>query len=420
MGKRIVICSDGTGQSDDGINPSNVARLCSLLDLTDRAQQICCYDPGVGTVPGPKVSALTESADRCSTSRGPGGPVRAPRLAAMTAGLAVGYGLKQNVEQLYGYLAEHFEKGDSIYLFGFSRGAFTVRVVAGLVNRFGLLLPGHLDRFEEAFGLYEPHYESYRDRPGELAELKRRIADFKTTHARTDECRVHFLGIWDTVKSYGYLKPKSLPHTRHNPIVDTVRHALSIDERRSFFALTTWGGRDQDVEDKCVPLGEEPLSGDVEEVWFAGDHSDVGGGHEEAVGLAMISLKWMVNEAFSRELKVDEGKYGDMLTHLDRYDYRRHDAAAKLLWRVSERVPRGNLMNCPLPPTRHWTAKPSGQRSVSDSRRKGDILIHESAQRFYGDGERQPPWAGYPITFRPTAERIGGAPTARLPGSRRS
>ena len=405
MGKNIVICSDGTGQTDDGDNPSNVARLCSLLDLKDRKQQICGYDPGVGTVPGTEVSALTLPVDRCGKRTR---SVWLPRWVKATAGLTVGYGLKKNVEEMYSYLAENFADGDRIYLFGFSRGAFTVRVVAGLLSRCGLLLPGNLKCFQKAFELYEPHYEIYKSEPSKLDELKREVAAFKAKYARPEQCQVHFLGIWDTVKSYGYFWPKSLPHTRHNQSIRTVRHALSIDEHRSFFAPTTWGWRDLDQEEGCLPQEEQQAPKDVKEVWFAGDHSDVGGGHNDsAIGLAKISLKWMVNEAASCCLRVDEGKYREMFKDLGSDQCKRHDEAKKLIWRASEHVPRRNLKNCPLPPTREWTWRSTGPRRIGESRRNGGVLIHQSAQTLYDDEERKRLWGGLNIAWIPTTEHVG-------------
>jgi uncharacterized protein (DUF2235 family) len=406
MGKNIVICSDGTGQTDDGNNPSNVARLCFLLDLKD-CEQICCYDPGVGTVPGPEVSALSSSADRCGKSQKRAGPVWLPRHVKAIAGLAVGYGLKKNVEEMYGYLAENFADGDCVYLFGFSRGAFTVRVLTGLLSRCGLLLPGNLKRFQEAFELYKPHYEIYKYEPAKLDELKRRIAEFKAKYCRPEQCQVHFLGLWDTVKSYGYFRPKSLPHTRHNQIVKKVRHALSIDEHRSFFALTTWGWRDLDQEEGCLPEDEQQQPQDVKEVWFAGDHSDVGGGHKDAIGLAKISLKWMLNEAASCGLRVEKDQYCKMFKDLSSDQCKRHDQARKWMWRLLELSPRWDLKNCPLPPRREWTWKPAGPRKISESRRNRDVLIHESVKVFYADEEKEYLWGDLKIVFIQTAEHVG-------------
>jgi uncharacterized protein (DUF2235 family) len=407
MAKNIVICSDGTGQTDDGVYPSNVARLCSLLDLKNRERQICCYDPGVGTVPGPEVSPLISPVDRWMEPHQRGYAALVPRRARTVAGLAVGYGLKKNVEDLYSYLAENFADGDRVYLFGFSRGAFTVRVVAGLLSRCGLLLPRNLKEFQEAFNLYKPHYETYGNNPAGLNELKQRIVKFKADYARPGQCSIHFLGVWDTVKSYGYLRPRSLPNTRHNRLVSTVRHALSIDERRSFFALTTWGGRDLDQEEGCLPQDGQPEPQDVKEVWFAGDHSDVGGGHKDgAVGLAKISLKWMVKEAASFCLRVDNDKYREMFKDSNSDHCKRHDEAHRWTWRLLENVPRRDLKNCPLPPRLEWAWKSAGPRTIGESRRNGDVLIHESAKTFYTDEERHHLWGNLQVVSVGTDENV--------------
>jgi hypothetical protein len=145
----------------------------------------------------------------------------------------------------------------------------------------------------------------------------------------------------------------------------------------------------------------------VKEVWFAGDHSDVGGGHKDsAIGLAKISLKWMVNEAASCRLRVDKDTYCEMLKDLSSAQCKRHDEAKKLIWRASEHAPRRDLKNCPLPPTREWTWRSTGSRRIGESRRNGDILIHETAQAFYDDDEREHLWGGLKIVFVQTAEHV--------------
>jgi uncharacterized protein (DUF2235 family) len=124
-----------------------------------------------------------------------------------------------------------------VYLFGFSRGAFTVRALAGLINRYGLAPrgAGRLDApFREIWRRYKP---VMFDR----ADMKR-----WRHHRGRRSCRIHFLGVWDTVKSYGGLWPVMLPHLRHNPIVKHVRHAIALDEKRGWFNMTTWGRLDSD------------------------------------------------------------------------------------------------------------------------------------------------------------------------------
>jgi uncharacterized protein (DUF2235 family) len=272
-----------------------------------------------------------------------------------------------------------------------------VRVVAGLLWRCGLLRVEHLSRFPRAFELYEPHYEAFRD-AGKLAKHQECVSEFRATYSTGGQPRVTFLGIWDTVKSYGYVLPRSLPHTRHNPAVDTVRHAMSIDERRSMFALTSWGGRDRDEADGCPPR-EGPGDQDVSEVWFAGDHSDVGGGHREAIALAAEPLDWMIEQAADCGLRVNQAARQDLLGSLRREEGKRHDVSSQRFWRVSERVPRRDIKNCPMPPTRDWTTKPTGARDLGESRRDGAVLIHESAAAHYAHDEAARLWGSLEPTF---------------------
>ena len=381
MAKNIVICSDGTGQ--DGLKHTNVSLLFRTLDLSDVEDQIACYDPGVGTIPHPEVST--------AVSRRDPGVLRVPAIDSATpvsrhlrrwAGLAVGYGLLQNVKEMYEVLIDHYVDGDHIFLFGFSRGAFTVRVLAGLLFRCGLLLPEKRHCYSQAFRLYEPHFE--RLKPDELTKLRADIDKFRSSHSRP--CKeVSFLGVWDTVKSVGYIFPKSLPHTRHNPIVKTVRHALSIGESRSFFVPTTWGGLDGDTE--------PPIEGqDVQEIWFAGNHTDVGGGYrQEESGLAKISLKWMIHEACARGLCVDRTKYEEMFARDPTPTFKSHDELQKCSWRILEGFPRWELENDPPPPRRLFRWGPTGRRSIGKSVRKGVVLIDSRAREFYST--KVSPWS---------------------------
>lgn len=386
MSKNIVICADGTGQRGDGRRPSNVARLCSILELDDR--QICAYDPGVGTVFHEGFDSLLDGSLVDFLGERPSSRTRWSPVTWFTkvAGGAVGYGLRPNVEELFCYLADRYEDGDRIYLFGFSRGAFTVRALAGLIHRCGLLKRTDLEFSGKAFKLYRPHCESMSN--DRRAELLARVKRFREAHARPGKIVIHFLGIWDTVKSYGYIRPISLPHTRHNPEVTTVRHAVSLHERRSPFALTTWGWRDDDVKNGVAPANSRP--GDVMEVWFAGDHSDVGGGHTDGrVGLAAFPLKWVIDEACKVGLRVAPARYKDALDRLERPRCV-HDLASRVTWRALEWLPRREIHHAARPPETRTVWGPGGPRDVCESLRKGEVLIHESAyasQRLCDGGE---------------------------------
>jgi uncharacterized protein (DUF2235 family) len=453
-GKNIVICSDGTGQSSNDPNSSNVFQLCSLLDLTDPKKQIGGYDAGVGTVRDRKMVEEMKKEKEAEAKEelmifGDDRPSLREKvwnlpilyIVNKTSGLLLGTGLQKNVMQMYEYLVKNYHDRpdgsdpDRIYLFGFIRGAFTVRALAGLLSRCGLLKEWDEDRFSEAWNLYEPHYETYENNPTELNKLKQQIATFRDTHSK--EVRVHFLDIWDTVKSYGYLSPKSLPHMRHNDIVNVVRHALSINEHRKFFEPTSWGWRDLDVKQGCPGPSEKPEGQDIEEIWFSGDHSDVGGGHEDSNNhLAKISLKWMINEAASFGLHIDKEKYRTDLANLspdkNNAQFKRHDklkwkgensTIGTIGWHISERVvPRRDLINCPLPPKREWTWKRPGRRELIEylrfnkSRGKSVILIHESVNEFYSDDEKNALWGDISsnnIDFVKTVEHVVGLNLAK-------
>jgi uncharacterized protein (DUF2235 family) len=270
---------------------------------------------------------------------------------------------------MYEALARNYddEQKDRIYLFGFSRGAFAVRVLAGLLYRCGLPpKDADLDKcFAEAYKIYKPHLKK-----------PRRIAKFKAKF-KTREVDIHFLGIWDTVKAYGGIWPKSLPHLRHNPIVKTVRHALALHEHRSWFLPTSWGGIDlDDANFHSIEPDDRYKDQDVKEVWFRGCHSDVGGGDEEA-DTAKIPLKWMLKEATLLELN----KYGEeVLAASDPSGLPAIHESLRCGWVIAEYIPRWELDNSRRPPRRLLKFGRTGERCVEKFRRKGTILIHPSVQ----------------------------------------
>jgi uncharacterized protein (DUF2235 family) len=304
LGRNIIICADGTGNTfDKGV--SNVTRMIKLLALDNHGMQIVVYDQGIGTNAN-RIGAVEHYRklipDKNSLVMLPG-PQQWPFIlmgwAARVAGLLVGYGLKANVKEMYQHLSQLYEDpADKIYLFGFSRGAFAVRALAGLVYRCGLPFKGVKNFnacFDQAWELYYPQLED-----------ENKIAEFRH-ECRTQRCAINFLGLWDTVKSYGGLIPVILPHLRHNPIVSIVRHALALNERRSWFNATTWGRLDSDrtgaeLRIKCDPGYQLQ---DIEEVWFRGCHSDIGGGDAEAI-TGMIALRWILGEAAAVGLRLNE------------------------------------------------------------------------------------------------------------------
>ncbi len=206
-------------------------------------------------------------------------------------GLAFGYGISDNIADAYQFLMRNFEPGDRVYVFGFSRGAYTARALCGMLHVVGLLTKGNE-------GLI----------PYAIRMIKRKkidfgvAADFKTTFSR--ECKAHFVGVWDTVSSLGWVYDAvHFPFTRatKNPDFHIVRHAISIDERRAFFRQNLFGEPHDPQQD-------------IKEVWFAGVHSDVGGSYAEAEsGLSKIALRWMLCEAELAGLTVDPRRKVDIL-----------------------------------------------------------------------------------------------------------
>jgi uncharacterized protein (DUF2235 family) len=270
VSKNIVVCCDGTG-NEYGDTNSNVVKLYSTL-IVDSTRQAGYYHPGVGTMGAP-------------TARN-----RVEKAWSVLMGLAFGAGLLRNVGDAYQFIMDRYADGDRIFLFGFSRGAYTARAVAGLLHMFGLLCPGNE-------GLIPYMLRSFARRSREAAGMEHtfEVAEgFKATFSR--DCRIHFVGVWDTVSSVGWIwDPLRLPYTARNPAMLTGRHAVSIDERRCYFTNNLWGA---------------PFEGQhVKQLWFAGVHSDVGGSYPEAEsGLSKIALEWMLREASDAGLLLDEAK----------------------------------------------------------------------------------------------------------------
>jgi hypothetical protein len=274
--KNIVICCDGTG-NQFGNEISNVVKLYSTL-IQDR-EQIAYYRPGVGTMGAP-------------TARGP-----IEKKASMLAGLAFGSGLLGDIGDAYRYLMDHYNEGDRIFLFGFSRGAYTARALAGVVHSFGLLCSGNEQMIPYILRMYAKHTrrengQNPNPMPAGDAEQKR----FRWTYSRSHEVKLHFVGVWDTVSSMGWTyNPLVLPFAGHNPSIEIGRHALSLDERRCFFKPKIWAehGKDQDIK----------------QVWFRGVHSDIGGSYpEHESGLSKVALEWMLIEAREAGLRIHPEK----------------------------------------------------------------------------------------------------------------
>jgi len=365
MPKNIVVCCDGTGQKFGDRN-SNVVKLYRVLDLDDPSRQIAYYHGGLGTMGSP--AALTVLS--CAWTK--------------FLGLAFGYGLTRDIGDAYAYLMDTYMPGDRVYLFGFSRGAYTVRALSSLLYMFGLVRPENFNLIPYATELLKK-------------EAKNRFevaAQFKETFSRS--CPTHFIGVWDTVSSVGWITNQvRLPYTAHNPEIRHGRHAVSIDERRCFFRTNLWS----------QPAADQ----DIKQVWFAGVHSDVGGGYaEKESGLSKLAFEWMLREAAAQQLQVKDARVQEVLGRAGG-DWSQPDPTAKLHdslfedgWWLLEPLPHKFTDMSVKPPQSRWRI-PLGRRR----RMPAGSLVHASAfQRRQQDPSYKPsnlvadareePWTPWP------------------------
>lgn len=284
MAKNIVVCLDGTGNQLKARGNTNVVKLYEMLDLGDPSRQIAYYDPGVGTFSA--AGAWTVPA----------------RKLSKLLGLAFGAGLKANLAEAYLYLMHHYEPGDRIFLFGFSRGAYTARALAGLLKTVGLLRPGSENLVPYAIAVYAKNRDWTDD---DWKQLHQFADAFSRKANDLIGVPVHFMGIWDSVKAAGLLRWNvRWLYTRRLPNVGRVRHAVSIDEKRRPYE-----------EYLVLPPEEAGAPGPlIDEVWFAGVHSDVGGTFEDDPKLPTVTLKWMVDGALDADLLIKDRTYAKHLT----------------------------------------------------------------------------------------------------------
>lgn len=279
--KRLIVCLDGTWNAPTSEpRSSNVVKIMRAICHTgaDGVKQVTFYDKGVGT------------GDWCDR----------------IFGGAFGHGLDENVKDGYRFLGNNYEDGDEIYLFGFSRGAFTARSLAGFIGCSGLLTKHTLGKLDEAWQLYRTKPDE-RD-PMEIERI--RSLGFAAPN-------IVCIGVWDTVGALGV--PLNLLNglsrrryqfhdTELGKRVAVALHAVAIDEQRGPFAPTLWqrseaAGQDEPAgADDAVRPGARQAGQVVEQVWFPGVHSNVGGGYEDT-GLSDGALLWMIQRV-------------DALTHL--------------------------------------------------------------------------------------------------------
>lgn len=330
MARNIVICCDGTGNEIEA-NLSNVLKLFRILRKTD--DQIVYYNPGVGTI---------SSSDTWS---------RLKSNALGIFGLMTGYGLDLNVLDAYRFILESYQDGDRIYMFGFSRGACTVRLLGGFLRLIGLLSPSQKNLCTYALTAYKKAAEKS---DFEIAWRFERVAS-------TRRVPMAFIGVWDTVSSVIVPRPdrlyipsfEELPYTKTNSYVEVFRQAIAIDERRCMFRINRWT-EPQTYKPNPFDL-RDGVAQDIKQVWFSGVHSDVGGGYPETEsGAAKYPLQWMIDEAVAHGLQINRAMYDHLvLGHAREGGSRTYvapDVTAKLHnsmtwgWKLLEWIPKRSTL----------------------------------------------------------------------------
>jgi uncharacterized protein (DUF2235 family) len=281
--KRLILCCDGTWnradqESNGKLCPTNVIKIAYRLckQGATGTQQIIYYDQGVGT---------------------------GPDLLDKIEGGVGGLGLEENIHDSYIFLLANYEPGDEIYLFGFSRGAFTARSIGGMIRKCGILSREFVEQYPAAEKLYHDA-AVHPDDP--------KAVDFRTKFSLTknEGIPIQMIGVWDTVGALGIplrglrahnRKEFEFHDTQLSGIVKYAFQALAVDEHRVPFEPSVWAYKPKPPQV-------------VEQVWFPGVHSDVGGGYGDTF-LSDIALGWMIDRAKSAGLEFDDGVMKSHPTH---------------------------------------------------------------------------------------------------------
>jgi len=274
--KRLIFCFDGTWQNLSQRFQTNVAQTASAIlpSSSDGIQQIIYYSEGIGNARGVW-----------------------PALASKFGG-AFGSGLEDDLRHAYHFLSFNFEEGDEIFVFGFSRGAFTARSFCGLLNHCGILKRDALD--QEDFMITE--YETKSQNPLAMQNIKKH-----NCHYKGQQSPIKYIGVWDTVCARGLpevfkiSKPYNKKYAFHdislNENIEYARHALALDEIRNTFPPEPWN---QAVIDRHKIR--------YQQLWFSGDHGNVGGGGSNFL-LSNITLIWIWEKAKNLGLAFDPTEF---------------------------------------------------------------------------------------------------------------
>ncbi len=304
---KIIILSDGTGNAASSVWRTNVWRLFQALDLEGNAQA-AKYDDGVGTSSFVPLAIL---------------------------GGAFGFGLKRNILDAYKFICRNYDHQthSRIYLFGFSRGAFTVRVLAALILQQGLIVA---DTESELHDGAVKAYRAYRadgyHSIWRIEVLFRALRDWifvpildfcfrnkpYARMTRTEIPSLEFIGVWDTVAAYGlpidemtrgisnWVWPLELPDRVLSSKVKCARHALALDDERTTFHPVLWTEEGENQPANAATIDGQRLV----QVWFVGMHANVGGGYPDDA-VAYVPLTWLVTEAMKRGLAFKRAPIAD-------------------------------------------------------------------------------------------------------------
>ncbi|KAJ7117550.1 hypothetical protein C8R44DRAFT_790986 [Mycena epipterygia] len=316
-GHNLILSFDGTSNQYGNKN-TNVIELYARIDKKD-GSQLTYYNSGIGTYARPSWRSYKYW----------------KQVIDNRIDLAIAWNFEKGVLAGYRWLCNHYRPGHKIFLFGFSRGAHQVRALAAMIAKVGLILPGNEEQIPFAYELYadlKAHSNKGSDE-GKSAQF------FKNTFCRED-VRIHFLGAWDAVSSIGIVRGKNLPGTDtfDDNNICFFRHALSLDERRVKFIPEYICGEKSYEEMRPEGSLSEPR---VKEVWFAGTHSDVGGGNEknETLTNGAVPVLWMGHEALRAGLRLKKSVHGDSDWKWEQLERSEPTESLTGLWRFFELLP---------------------------------------------------------------------------------
>lgn len=314
--KRLVICCDGTWNRMSAAEPTNVlmAAQCVLLSDASGVRQVTYYDEGVGTT-----------------------YIVSRRIETMLAG-AFGFGLLDKIEAAYRFIIFNYEPGDEIYIFGFSRGAYTARSLAGLIRKCGIIPRTMAGKIGEVIQFYKDKNtlpdsddaQQFRMDYSPLVVIKEEDRAWRIDRQADPEIvnrlpllNVAYLGVWDTVGALGVpqhllvsklfgTKDKYAFHDQNlSSTVASARHAIAIDENRLSFAPSTWENLD-------ILNGGKGSKVPYREMWFPGGHGSVGGGGDVR-GLSNRAFLWVMEGAQVQGLALDEARLAEAAAKIDHF-----------------------------------------------------------------------------------------------------